>query len=52
MAEHERGAQLLKIVEGGAPTSAIGPGYLRKYGQALREPHAGLYFAGGKTVYE
>ncbi|VUC21062.1 unnamed protein product [Clonostachys rosea] len=36
----------------GAPTSAMGPGMLRKYGDALREPYGNLYFGGGETAYE
>ncbi|CAN9384444.1 unnamed protein product, partial [Alternaria alternata] len=30
----------------GAPTSAMGPGMLRTYGRALREPFGNLHFAG------
>jgi monoamine oxidase len=36
----------------GAPTSAMGPGMLRTYGRALREPFGNLHFAGGETAYE
>lgn len=37
---------------GGAPTSAIGPGLLSKYGGALRQPFQHIHFAGGETAYE
>lgn len=37
---------------GGAPTSAIGPGLLSRYGGALREPFQNIHFAGGETAYE
>ncbi|CAH0028238.1 unnamed protein product [Clonostachys rhizophaga] len=36
----------------GAPTSAMGPGLLRKYGDALRESYGNLHFGGGETAYE
>ncbi|KAF2020039.1 amine oxidase [Aaosphaeria arxii CBS 175.79] len=36
----------------GAPTSSMGPGLLRKYGAALREPYSNLHFGGGETAYE
>lgn len=36
----------------GAPTSSMGPGMLRKYGAALREPFGSLHFGGGETAYE
>lgn len=35
----------------GGPTSAMGPGMLRKYGDALRAPFEGLYFAGTETAF-
>ncbi|CAI4213231.1 unnamed protein product [Parascedosporium putredinis] len=34
----------------GGPTSAMGPGMLRKYGHALREPFGRLHFAGGDRL--
>jgi monoamine oxidase len=37
---------------GGAPTSSMGPGLLRKYGKAFRQPFGGLHFGGGETAYE
>ncbi|PVH93654.1 amine oxidase [Periconia macrospinosa] len=37
---------------GGAPTSAMGPGYLRRYGAVLREPFGDLHFGGGETAFE
>lgn len=37
---------------GGAPTSAMGPGLLSKYGDALRESFQHVHFAGGETAYE
>ena len=36
----------------GAPTSVMGPGLLRKYGQELRQPYRNLHFAGGELAYE
>lgn len=36
----------------GAPTSALGPGVLRKHGSALREPWGDVHFAGTDTAYE
>lgn len=36
----------------GAPTSAMGPGQLSKYGSALRESYLNIHFAGGETAYE
>ncbi|KAI9154862.1 putative flavin-containing monoamine oxidase A [Paramyrothecium foliicola] len=36
----------------GAPTSSMGPGLLRNYGTALREPFGDIYFSGGETAYE
>lgn len=36
----------------GGPTSSMGPGLLRKYGAALREPFGDLHFGGGETAYE
>lgn len=36
----------------GGPTNSMGPGLLRKYGEALREPAGDVYFAGGETAYE
>ncbi|OJD19123.1 hypothetical protein AJ78_00909 [Emergomyces pasteurianus Ep9510] len=37
---------------GGAPTSAIPPGYLSKYGEDLRKPFMNVHFAGGETARE
>ncbi|KAF1812579.1 hypothetical protein P152DRAFT_435833 [Eremomyces bilateralis CBS 781.70] len=37
---------------GGAPTSTIGPGLLRKYGAELRTPFRDLHFAGGELAFE
>ena len=37
---------------GGAPTSAMPPGLLSKYGASLREPFKHIHFAGGETAYE
>ncbi|OQV06317.1 hypothetical protein CLAIMM_10901 [Cladophialophora immunda] len=37
---------------GGAPTSAMGPGMLSKYGAALRQPFKHIHFAGGETAFE
>ncbi|OCT46152.1 amine oxidase [Cladophialophora carrionii] len=37
---------------GGAPTSAMPPGVLSKYGSALRQPFKHIHFAGGETAYE
>lgn len=37
---------------GGAPTSALGPGMLRKFGAVLREPVGNIHFGGGETAYE
>lgn len=42
---------LEEYLEGG-PTSSSGPGQLRKYGKALREPFADIHFAGGETAYK
>ncbi|KAJ5403956.1 hypothetical protein N7509_003827 [Penicillium cosmopolitanum] len=36
----------------GAPTSAIGPGDLSRYGNALRAPFQNLFFGGGETAFE
>ncbi|KAH6688574.1 amine oxidase [Plectosphaerella plurivora] len=36
----------------GGPTSSMGPGMLRKYGAALREPFGSLHFAGTETAYD
>lgn len=36
----------------GAPTCAMGPGILSKYGHALREPFGNVHIAGGETAYE
>lgn len=36
----------------GGPTSSMGPGLLRKYGEAMREPFRHLHFGGGETAYE
>lgn len=36
----------------GGPTSSMGPGLLRKYGDALREPFGDIHFGGGETAYE
>lgn len=36
----------------GAPTSAIGPGDLKRFGHALRKPFHNLYFGGGETAFE
>ncbi|TDZ61138.1 putative flavin-containing monoamine oxidase A [Colletotrichum trifolii] len=36
----------------GGPTSSMGPGMLRNYGKALREPFGDLHFGGGETVFE
>jgi monoamine oxidase len=36
----------------GAPTSAMPPGVLSKYGSALRQPFKHIHFAGGETAYE
>jgi monoamine oxidase len=36
----------------GAPASSLPPAYLRKYGNALREPVGSLYFAGTDLAYE
>lgn len=36
----------------GAPTSAIGPGLLSRYGVALRQPFQHVHFAGGETAFE
>ncbi|KAH0847348.1 hypothetical protein AYO21_03741 [Fonsecaea monophora] len=37
---------------GGAPTSAMGPGMLSRYGAALRQPFKHIHFAGGETAFE
>ncbi|EJP62094.1 amine oxidase [Beauveria bassiana ARSEF 2860] len=37
---------------GGAPTSAMPPGYLSKYGEDLRAPFRNVHFAGGETARE
>ncbi|KIY02166.1 uncharacterized protein Z520_02304 [Fonsecaea multimorphosa CBS 102226] len=37
---------------GGAPTSAMGPGLLSRYGAALRQPFQHIHFAGGETAFE
>lgn len=37
---------------GGAPTSAMPPGYLSKYGEDLRKPFGNIHFAGGETARE
>ena len=37
---------------GGAPTSAMPPGVLSKYGLALREPFKHIHFAGAETAFE
>jgi monoamine oxidase len=37
---------------GGAPTSAIPPGLLSRYGEELRKPWKALHFAGGETARE
>jgi monoamine oxidase len=37
---------------GGAPTSAIPPGLLARYGEGLRQPWKDLHFAGGETARE
>jgi monoamine oxidase len=37
---------------GGAPTCAMGPGLLRKYGSDLRKPFKDIHFAGGELAYE
>ncbi|KAL7917224.1 hypothetical protein ACQKWADRAFT_324815 [Trichoderma austrokoningii] len=37
---------------GGAPTSALGPGMLKKFGAVLREPVGNIHFGGGETAYE
>ncbi|UKZ68151.1 uncharacterized protein TrAtP1_009186 [Trichoderma atroviride] len=37
---------------GGAPTSVLGPGMLKKYGAVLREPVGNIHFGGGETAYE
>lgn len=36
----------------GGPTTSMGPGMLRKYGAALREPFGSLHFAGTETAYD
>jgi monoamine oxidase len=37
---------------GGAPTSVLGPGMLKKFGTVLREPVGNIHFGGGETAYE
>ena len=37
---------------GGAPTSALGPGLLKKYGVTMREAFGSIHFGGGETAYE
>lgn len=37
---------------GGAPTSAIPPGLLSRYGEELRKPWKDIHFAGGETARE
>ncbi|KAK5989383.1 putative flavin-containing monoamine oxidase A-like protein [Cladobotryum mycophilum] len=37
---------------GGAPTCALGPGMLKKYGKALRDSFGDIHFGGGETSYE
>ncbi|KAL5087895.1 hypothetical protein Trisim1_007303 [Trichoderma cf. simile WF8] len=37
---------------GGAPTSALGPGMLKKFGTVLRESVGSIHFGGGETAYE
>lgn len=37
---------------GGAPTSVMGPGMLKQFGTALREPVGNIHFGGGETAYE
>lgn len=37
---------------GGAPTSAMPPGYLSRYGEDLRAPFKNVHFAGGETARE
>jgi monoamine oxidase len=39
------------FLEGG-PTSAMGPGALRKYGSAFRAPFGNIHFGGGETAFE
>lgn len=34
------------------PTSTMGPGLLREYGAAMREPFMGLHFGGGEMAFE
>lgn len=36
----------------GGPTSSMGPGLLREYGEHLRAPFKNLVFSGGETAYE
>ncbi|KAH8702931.1 amine oxidase [Phaeosphaeriaceae sp. PMI808] len=36
----------------GAPTAGFGPGMLRKYGTAFRQPFGDLHFAGTELAYE
>ncbi|GME50457.1 Amine oxidase [Neofusicoccum parvum] len=36
----------------GAPTCAMGPGLLKRYGKAFREPVRNLHFAGGEFGFE
>ncbi|KAF6837478.1 amine oxidase [Colletotrichum plurivorum] len=36
----------------GGPTSSMGPGMLRKYGDSLRESFGDLHFGGGETAYK
>lgn len=40
-----------EYIEGG-PTSAMGPGALRKYGSAFRAPFGNVHFGGGETAFE
>ncbi|KAK6373995.1 uncharacterized protein PV06_02851 [Exophiala oligosperma] len=37
---------------GGAPTSAMPPGYLSRFGEELRAPWKNIHFAGGETARE
>ncbi|KAL6693530.1 hypothetical protein J3F84DRAFT_401430 [Trichoderma pleuroticola] len=37
---------------GGAPTSALGPGMLKKFGRVLRESVGSIHFGGGETACE
>ena len=50
--EYNAGEWVEEEWAGGAPTSAIPPGLLSKYGEDLRAPFKNVHFAGGETARE